>query len=78
MKLSPAATLRRSGFCLDSASWTSVFLPISDGHEIFVAVPAVWTFNYFTNKVEAFDVEMDNSSSELVDYFLKRRNAVRR
>jgi hypothetical protein len=27
--------------------------------------------------VEAFDVEMDNSSSELIDYFLKRR-AVRR
>jgi len=24
-------------------------------------------------KVEAFDVEMDNSSSELVDYFLKVR-----
>jgi hypothetical protein len=24
--------------------------------------------------VEAFDVEMDNSSSELVDYFLKRRS----
>jgi biopolymer transport protein ExbB/biopolymer transport protein TolQ len=35
-------------------------------------------FNYFSNKVEAFDVEMDNSSSELVDYFLKRRGAVRR
>ncbi len=34
-------------------------------------------FNYFTNKVEAFDVEMDNSSSELIDYFLKKR-AVRR
>src|SRR5207244_2243982 len=29
---------------------------------LFVAVPAVWTYNYFTNKVEAFDVEMDNSS----------------
>ena len=26
-----------------------------------------------TGRVEAFDVEMDNSSSELVDYFLKRR-----
>ena len=39
-----------------------------------VAIPAVMMFNYFTNKVEAFDVEMDNSSSELVDYFLKRRN----
>ena len=39
---------------------------------LFVAIPAVMTFNYFTNKVEAFDVEMDNSSSELIDYFLKR------
>ena len=41
---------------------------------LFVAIPAVMMFNYFTNRVEAFDVEMDNSSSELVDYFLKRRN----
>jgi biopolymer transport protein ExbB len=39
---------------------------------LFVALPAVWMFNYFTNKVESFDVEMDNSSSELIDYFLKR------
>ncbi len=39
---------------------------------LFVAIPAVWMFNYFTNKVESFDVEMDNSSSELIDYFLKR------
>jgi biopolymer transport protein ExbB/TolQ len=41
---------------------------------LFVAIPAVMTFNYFTNKVEGFDVEMDNSSSELIDYFLKRRS----
>lgn len=40
---------------------------------LLVAVPAVWTYNYFTNKVEAFDVEMDNSSMELVNYFLTRR-----
>lgn len=39
---------------------------------LFVAIPAVMSFNYFTNKVEAFDVEMDNSSSELIDYFLKQ------
>src|SRR5512147_2122092 len=45
---------------------------------LFVAIPAVWMFNYFTNRVEAFDVEMDNSSSELIDYFLKRRNLVRK
>jgi len=46
---------------------------------LFVAIPAVWMFNYFTNRVEAFDVEMGNSSSELIDYFLKRsqRKAVK-
>ncbi|MGE5648242.1 MAG: MotA/TolQ/ExbB proton channel family protein [Acidobacteriota bacterium] len=43
---------------------------------LFVAIPAVWMFNYFTNKVEAFDVEMGNSSSELIDYFLKRSQRV--
>lgn len=40
---------------------------------LFVAIPAVWMYNYFTGKIESFVVEMDNSSSELVDYFLKRR-----
>src|SRR5947209_7451478 len=39
---------------------------------LFVAIPAVWMFNYFTGRLEAFDVEMGNSSSELIDYFLKR------
>jgi len=39
---------------------------------LFVAIPAVWMYNYFTTRIEAFDVEMGNSSSELVDYFLKR------
>jgi biopolymer transport protein ExbB len=39
---------------------------------LFVAIPAVWMYNFFTGKIEAFDVEMGNSSSELIDYFLKR------
>src|SRR5450432_850464 len=25
---------------------------------LFVAIPAVWVFNYFSNRIEAFDVEM--------------------
>jgi biopolymer transport protein ExbB/biopolymer transport protein TolQ len=40
---------------------------------LFVAVPAVWAFNAFTNRVETFTVEMDNSSSELIDFFLTKR-----
>src|SRR6266849_10078931 len=37
---------------------------------LFVAIPAVMMFNYFNNRMEAFDVEMGNSSSELLDYFI--------
>jgi len=40
---------------------------------LFVAIPAVWAYNYFTGKIEAFDVEMDNSSKEVINYFILRR-----
>ena len=46
---------------------------ITTAFGLFVAVPAVWAFNYFNGKVEGFNVEMDNSSSELLDYFIKQR-----
>lgn len=46
---------------------------ITTGVGIGVAIPAVWLFNYFTGKVDNFIVEMDNSSAELVDFFLKNR-----
>jgi biopolymer transport protein ExbB/biopolymer transport protein TolQ len=42
---------------------------------LFVAIPAVWFYNYLTGRIEAFNVEMDNSSSELVDYFIKKTAA---
>jgi biopolymer transport protein ExbB len=42
-----------------------------------VAIPAVWAYNAFSNKIDTFTVEMDNSSSELIDYFLKRRSESR-
>jgi biopolymer transport protein ExbB/biopolymer transport protein TolQ len=40
---------------------------------LLVAVPAVWAYNSFTNSVESFQIEMTNSSSELLDYFVKKR-----
>jgi biopolymer transport protein ExbB/biopolymer transport protein TolQ len=43
---------------------------------LFVAVPAVMAFNAFTNKIETFTIEMDNSSSELIDYFIKKRSQI--
>ena len=39
---------------------------------LFVALPAVWMFNYLNSKLETFTVEMDNSAAELNDYFTKR------
>ncbi len=42
---------------------------------LFVAVPAVWMYNAFSTRCDGFTVEMGNSSSELVDYFIKRSQA---
>jgi biopolymer transport protein ExbB len=39
---------------------------------LLVAIPAVWFYNYLTGRLDYFNVEMDNSSSELVDYFIKK------
>jgi len=39
---------------------------------LVVAIPAVWFFNYLTGRLDYFNAEMDNSSSELVDYFIKK------
>ena len=38
-----------------------------------VAIPAAWLFNYFTNVLERFQVEMSNSASELIDFFIKKQ-----
>jgi biopolymer transport protein ExbB/TolQ len=40
---------------------------------LFVAIPAAWMFNYFTNTLERFQVEMSNSSSSLIDFFIKKQ-----
>ena len=39
---------------------------------LFVAIPAVWAFNYFTNRIKGFSVEMENSAMELINYFVAR------
>jgi biopolymer transport protein ExbB len=44
---------------------------------LFVAVPAVWMYNYFINKVDRFNVEMANSSSQLIDFFMKNEARAR-
>lgn len=38
---------------------------------LFVAIPAVWFYNYFTTKIEYLNVEMTYTSKELIDYLIK-------
>jgi biopolymer transport protein ExbB/biopolymer transport protein TolQ len=37
-----------------------------------VAVAAVWCYNYFTTTTESFDIEMENSCLELMNYLTVR------
>ena len=63
------ATEKSAGLGAVSAGISEALVTTAVG--LFVAIPAVWMFNYFTGQLESFDVEMGNSSSELIDYFLK-------
>lgn len=40
---------------------------------LFVAIVAAWMFNYFTQQMERLQIEMSNSSSELIDFFMKKQ-----
>ncbi len=48
---------------------------ITTAFGLLVAIPAVMMFNHFTNRLERFQIEMTNSSAELIDFFLKKHGA---
>src|SRR5882672_7332457 len=48
---------------------------ITTAFGLAVAIPAVWAYNYFQNRVDRFIVEMSNSGSEMSIYFLKEAGA---
>jgi biopolymer transport protein ExbB/biopolymer transport protein TolQ len=48
---------------------------ITTAFGLFVAIPAVWAYNYFQNRIDRFTVEMSNSGSEMAIYFLKEAAA---
>lgn len=64
------ATSGSGGIAAVSAGISEALVTTALG--LFVAIPAAWMFNYFTNVLERFSVEMSNSSSELVDFFIKK------
>ncbi len=67
------ATSGSGGLAAVSAGIAEALITTAFG--LLVAIPAVMAFNYFTGRLERFDIEMTNSSQELIDFFLKKHGA---
>ena len=39
---------------------------------LFVAIPALWAYNFFSNRIDVIGVELDNSASRLVSHAVRR------
>jgi len=65
-----AATGGQGGFAAVSQGIAEALLTTALG--LVVAVPAAWMFNFISQRVQRLGVEMESSSSELIDYFLER------
>ena len=39
---------------------------------LFVAIPALWAYNFFMNRIDVIGVELDNSASRLVTHAVRR------
>jgi biopolymer transport protein ExbB/TolQ len=63
--------MAKSGGGIASVSAGIAEALVATAFGLFVAIPAVWGFNYFQNRVDRFTVEMSNSGSEMSIYFLK-------
>ena len=63
------ATSGSGGIAAISAGISEALLTTAFG--LLVALPAVWAFNYFTNKIENLVVEMTYTSKELIDYLIR-------
>lgn len=45
---------------------------VTTGFGIGVAVVALWCFNFLNTKVEIYDAEMSNTTSEIIDFFIRK------
>ena len=44
---------------------------VATGFGLFVAIPAVWFYNYFQTKIDNLTAEMTFVSKEMIDYLIK-------
>jgi len=65
-----AAAGGQSDFGMVSGGIAEALLTTALG--LVVAVPAAWMFNVLSQKIQHLGLEMESSSSELIDFFLER------
>jgi len=46
---------------------------VTTGFGIGVAIIALWCYNSLNTKIEVYDAEMSNTSSQIVDFFVRKR-----
>jgi len=63
------ATSGSGGLAAISAGIAEALITTAFG--LFVAIPAVWFYNYFQTKIENLSVEMTYTSKELIDFLIK-------
>ena len=39
---------------------------------LFVAIPALWAYNYFMSRIDVMTIELDNSASGIVSHVVRR------
>jgi biopolymer transport protein ExbB/TolQ len=60
------STTRGTGLAVVGPGIAEALVTTSLG--LLVAVPSVWAYNYFSNKLEIFDLEMNNSVDAITTY----------
>lgn len=60
-----------------SGATSSVLLGLSEALVltalgVLVSIPAMWGFNYLVDRIEKFEIQMKNSSAEIVDYCIRQ------
>jgi len=47
---------------------------ITTAFGIAVAIIALWCYNLLNSRIEVYDAEMDNTGSQVIDFFVRRQN----
>ncbi|MCK5381166.1 MAG: MotA/TolQ/ExbB proton channel family protein, partial [Candidatus Latescibacteria bacterium] len=39
---------------------------------LFVAIPALWAYNFFINRIDVYSLELENESAKIIGHLARR------